>query len=114
MILNHFIFIAFVFISAKMDANLLNRGSFIYEHWTRLCIRLIVIYLLSTNWINFLAYSLFFAGTFDNTLNVLRSKELFHLGNTARWDKFWNRRVNLYKVFTIISITTSIYLLIKN
>ena len=113
MIVNHIIFLAFLFLSAKMDANLLNRGSFIYEHWTRNGLRLIVIYLLSTQWTDFLAYSLLFAGIFDNLLNVLRGELLFFLGSTAKWDLFWRKRPNLYKLFIIASILTGIYLLIK-
>ena len=115
MIVEYILFAAFLFASAKMDANLLNRGSFIYEHYTRVMLRLISIYLLcDNNWELFLGFSLIFAGSFDNILNLMRRREFFHLGTTAKWDKFWRKKPNLYKLFVLLSIPSGIYLLIKN
>lgn len=120
-ILEILILFIYLYLEAKPDANLLNSGAFIYEHTTRYCRRLIVVILLSwANSVNlemillsFLSYSLIFAALFDNTLNVLREKPLFHLGRTTWWDRNWRKYPQAYRVFVIISLITGLSIIIN-
>lgn len=116
----YFIVLFYMYLEAKADANLLNRGYFIFEHTTRFLRRFLVVtsfglillmfmhYSIVLNY--YVAYILLFASTFDNTLNTLRNKPIFTLGRTAKWDKFWRKRPLLYRLFILGGLSFSIYL----
>lgn len=71
---------------------------YIPDHTFRWILRTAVIGAIGWNHlIETFAMGMFFAATFDNTLNVMRGKKLFFLGKTAHWDVFW-QEVRCFKL----------------
>lgn len=106
-----------MYFAARMDANQINQGSFIYEHETRVMQRLVFIAVLSLpcsfegSWSGVLETFLMFvtlcgvfASIFSPVLNVMLEKPIFYLGETAEWDKWWRNRGDLYPVFVVTNL----------
>lgn len=104
----------FVLLSAWIDYEHLKDNDYIESHTSRSLIRILFIVCFSRlDVYPLIGMSLFFASTFDNTLNIMRKKELFTLGNTAYWDRFWIRIKPVYILLTLLSIPVSIFILLK-
>lgn len=104
------ILLVYIYNAAMQDGSILNNGSFIYEHTTRVIERILFISLLAFTHheiqyiiIAHIGYSLVFAALFDQTLNLVRSKSIFYLGSTAKWDIFWKSHISQYKIFVVSS-----------
>lgn len=104
----------FTVVTSLIDKETLET-TFIYDHLSRFIQRCLFIVAISISkdsyWIHLLSYSLIFAATFDKALNLWRGLPFWHLGKTAKWDKFWRKNIALYKVFTFISLILSLYLI---
>lgn len=102
--------ISFIFACALIDKETLEY-SYIYDHKSRSFQRSIFFVCLAL-------YSIFgaiggvllFAALFDGILNRLRGLDLFYLGSTAEWDKFFNDKLPLYIGVKILCLGLGIYL----
>ena len=105
--------IIIVLLFAVFDWYHLNvRKKYIYSHASRWCLRALTVVVFSRfDLLAMLGMTLFFAATFDNTLNLMRGKELFYLGSIADWDKFWRKRKTIYITMILSLIPVSIYIL---
>jgi hypothetical protein len=102
----------FIFLSALIDAEHLKDKDYIESHISRGFLRLIFIIIIGLdNWIHGVAAALLFAATFDQVLNLLMKRDLFYLGNTAYWDKFFNKRKPLYMAVKFITLALGIILI---
>lgn len=89
------------------------RKKYIYSHVSRWCLRALSVILIGWgNPANIIAMGIFFASTFDNTLNLMRGIEMFYLGDTAWWDKFWSEHKFFYICFITLGLFISIYILL--
>jgi len=108
--------VAYLF--ARYDADILNNGKFIDSHNSRFAIRgltiltmAIILGLIDGNTITlFFGGGLIFASLFDMFLNEMRCLPVFHLGNTAKWDKFWRKRILLYILSKVIAFSLGVWL----
>lgn len=101
---------AFICFTAVIDAEHLNDKDYIEDHESRSFQRLtffITMGLIEYHY--FVASGLLFAAFFDQVLNLLRGLPLLHLGNTAKWDKFFNKRKWLYVIVKLLALFGSIY-----
>lgn len=82
------------------------------EHGTGL-----IMYGLSTaliipfSWIDFVICFLLGIALFDAMLNLLRDKDIFYLGDTAKWDVFWKKRITIYKAVKLLSLLAAVILI---
>lgn len=68
----------------------------------------------STDIITFLGFSLILSSTYDQFLNSFRNNLFFwYLNDTTTWDRFWNKRMWLYYIFTITAFTIGNYLILR-
>ena len=105
--------IIFVFTQSWIDWEHLKDNDYIENHTSRLLSRaLFVIVFSRLELYPLIGMSIFFAATFDNTLNLMRGKELFHLGKTASWDKFMRKIKPIYIALIISGIPISIFILL--
>jgi len=103
--------LAFITVSAKVDADHINDKEHIEDHKPRWILRAIVFSLVAMyNHLHGLASAFLFAALFDQVLNLMIGKKLFYLGNTATWDKFFNKRKKLYFLVKIICLISSVTL----
>tara|TARA_R100001244_G_C5063764_1_gene109546 strand:- start:1 stop:339 length:339 start_codon:yes stop_codon:yes gene_type:complete len=103
--------IGFTTFSALIDYEHLKDNDYIESHLSRSCLRAIFIIAVGyNNPIAIVGMTLMFMALFDGALNTLRGKELFYLGNTALWDRFWSRIPYLYMVMKVVSLFVGIYL----
>lgn len=102
-----------IFVSAYYDYKYL-QNNYIYSHVSRTIIRGIGFGLLALYSIwGAIGGVLLFAALFDGLLNKLRGLDLFYLGNTAEWDKFFNKRPVLYICVKVVCLFVGIYLCLK-
>ena len=101
----------FIIISAIIDAHHVKRQQYIESHLTRFLLRLVFVLALSTDFVNFAAYSLLFGATFHQAYNIARGNGLMYLGSVAKWDRFFNERKYLYVVVKILMLTFGVILL---
>ena len=101
----------FIIISAIIDAHHVKRQQYIESHLTRFLLRLIFVLALSTDLVNFAAYSLLFGATFDQAYNIAKGNDLMYLGTVAPWDRFFNEKKRLYIVVKILMLTFGVILL---
>jgi len=111
-----FIIATLIFVtgSAIIDAKQILKNEHIIDHRPRWVVRFLFFFLIgfvSEEWINTLASALLFTALFDQTLNYHIKEPMWFLGGTAYWDRFWKKRVTLYKVMkiTILIIALSLY-----
>ena len=109
--LSTFFIAAFVVISAYIDYEHLRDRDYIESHVSRWLLRLLFIVSASRSYFDFVGMSLFFMATFDQVLNVMRGKDLFYLGNTAYWDRFFNRFPYAYIIFKVVTFFSSLFIL---
>lgn len=107
-----FFIAAFVVISAYIDYEHLRDKDYIESHVSRWLLRLLFITATSNDLFDFVGMSLFFMATFDQVLNAMRGKDLFYLGNTAYWDRFWLDKKFAYICFKIVVLFMSVFILI--
>mgnify|MGYP003630803939 CR=1 FL=1 len=100
-----------VYFSALIDANHLLLKHWIFTHVPRWVLRATVIVAISTTVVELAGYALFFMATFDQCLNKMRGIDLMYLGDTAYWDKFFNKRPILYIRVKVVGISLGIYFL---
>ena len=103
-----------VYFFALIDAQHLLLNHYIFTHIPRWTLRAVVVVAISTTVIELIGYTLFFMATFDQTLNKMRGIDLMYLGDTAEWDKFFNKRPMLYITVKIISLMLGIFFLIRD
>jgi len=102
--------IAFIIVSAIIDFEVLE-FSYIYDHKSRFFQRaLFFICLALFSYTGAIGGVLLFAALFDGTLNKLRGLEVLHLGNTAKWDIFFNNKPMLYICVKVICLFSGIFL----
>jgi hypothetical protein len=102
--------LAFVFTSAFIDYEVL-KWSYIYDHKSRFIQRILFFACMSLFSINgALGGALLFTALFDGILNKLRGLDLFYLGNTATWDKFFNTKPLLYICVKVVSLFVGVLL----
>ena len=105
-------FAAFLLLSAWIDFEHLADNDFIESHVSRWLLRGVFMLGVSNSLIELTAMVLLWMGCFDSILNTFRGKEINHLGNTAKWDIFFNKRKNLYISIKVLAIVAGIYLTI--
>lgn len=102
--------ISFIIASAVIDKEALEY-SYIYNHSSRFIQRSIFFLCLALySYTGALGGILLFAALFDGVLNKIRGLDLMHLGNTAKWDKFFNTKPLLYICVKVICLFSGIYL----
>lgn len=101
-----------IYLSARIDANHLNRNHYIYKHLSRWMLRAVIVIAISNTVLELIGCTLFFIATFDQVLNYLRNRELLYLGTVAKWDLFFKKYPLLYIIIKIVSLFSGIYLLI--
>lgn len=98
-----------IFVSAYYDYRHL-QNNYIYSHVSRTIIRGLAFGLLALYSITgAIGGVLLFAALFDGILNRLRGLDLFYLGSTAEWDKFFNDKLPLYIGVKILCLGLGIY-----
>ena len=103
--------IMFTYYTAKIDYEHLAKSQYIYTHNSRFYQRFFFFVVCGiVNPIYSVAAGLLFTALFDQILNKLRGKKLWHLGTTAKWGIFFNKRKALYITIKIISLLTSLIL----
>ena len=104
-------FIAFVFATAVIDAEHLQKQEYIKDHFSRFAQRFIVFCIIAAfNWQLAFGFGLIFAALFDQILNKLRDLPPFYLGTVAKWDLFFRRFKWLYISLKVISLIGGVYL----
>jgi hypothetical protein len=106
-------FITFVFImtTAWIDSSHINNGQHFKSHTSRFIQR--CCFFASQcflGWESGLASVLLFIALFDGVLNIMMNRPLFHLGNTARWDKFFRDQPGMFFFVKVGSLIGSILL----
>lgn len=105
--------ILFIYSCAFIDYEHLRDNDFIEDHTSRVVQRFLFLLLISMyNYKLAFASAFLFAAVFDQQLNFLRGFDLLHLGNTAKWDKFFNKRKWLYVSVKVLCLIISIILYI--
>jgi hypothetical protein len=105
--------ILFTIYSAVIDAEHITDKDFIEDHRSRFGLRAIFFSaLLFIDYRVFILGILFFGSVFDLILNSMCDKDIWYLGDVARWDRFWKKRINLYKAFKYFLFTTFVLLCI--
>jgi len=103
--------ITFIFYTATIDADHLNKKEYINNHSTRFIQRLLFFIALGlSNPIYIFASGLLFTALFDQTLNLMRGINLYHLGNTSYWDRFFKTKPILYTIVKLLCLVGGIYL----
>jgi hypothetical protein len=101
----------FTLTSAFIDYEHLKDNDYIESHASRWFLRLLFVLAVSRSIPDILGAGLLFTALFDSLLNVMRGKELFYLGKTAYYDRFWRRIPFLFVIFKIVCLFVGIYLL---
>jgi hypothetical protein len=87
----------FIVSTAIIDSDHINKGQYFDSHFSRVCQRLGFFLVISFFDISLsIASALLFVALFDGLLNRMLGKPLFHLGNTAEWDKFFRDQLGIY------------------
>ena len=103
--------LTFTYLVAHYDANLINNGRFINDHKPRWIFRAVFISLFALfNPYYIISLGLIFTALFDPTLNKLRGLNFWHIGTVAKWDKFFSKRLLLYKIVRISCLTIGLIL----
>ena len=101
---------SFIFWSSIIDAEHLRDNEYIESHNSRWLLRITFFGTIAMfDWKYGIASALLFASSFDQVLNLLMDDSFWHLGTTANWDKFFNR-----KYFTTPKIGFRGYTLLKS
>lgn len=102
--------ILFIIATAWVDRDTLE-WSYIYSHLSRSFQRAVFFTALSLySWTGAIGGVLLFMALFDGILNLMRGKDLFYLGTTAYWDKFFNDRLYLYIIVKVVTLAAGLYL----
>lgn len=105
--------LAFIFYTATIDADHLKKKQYIDDHVPRFMQRAIFFIAIGLcNPIYILASGLLFTALFDQTLNLLRGINLYHLGNTSHWDRFFKTKPILYTITKLSCLIGALYLFI--
>jgi len=97
---------AFVILSAKVDAEHLKDNDFIESHYSRWFLRVVFFITMGIiHWQYFFASALLFTALFDQVLNYFMGDPIWHLGTTAKWDRFFRKHRWMYVSIKIISLT---------
>ena len=110
-----FVTIMFTIMCAHIDAEHLNDGDYIEDHTGRWMQRFAFALAIGigNHW-HILATGLLFWALFDQTLNFLRENISFwHVGNTAKTDRFFSKRKKLYIASKVICLALSLYLFLS-
>lgn len=103
--------ITFIFYTATIDADHLKKHEYITDHSPRFIQRLIFFIAIGLcNPIYILASGLLFTALFDQTLNLLRGINLYHLGNSSHWDRFFKTKPILYTITKLSCLICALYL----
>jgi len=105
-------FAAFLLLSAWIDFEHLADNDFIESHVSRWLLRGVFMLGVSNSFLELAAMVLLWMACFDSVLNVFRGKGFNYLGNTAKWDIFFNKRKNLYITIKILAVVVGIGLII--
>jgi hypothetical protein len=106
-------FFIFIYFAAKIDAEHYNKQEYVEDHSSRWFQRASVALILLTLDINLaIGFIFLFWTTFDATLNKLRGLDLWYIGTTANWDKFWQTKPLLYyKISKVIALLVALSIL---
>jgi len=103
--------LAFILYTATIDADHLKKKQYIDDHIPRFMQRAIFFIALGLcSPIYILASALLFTSLFDQTLNLLRGINLYHLGNTSHWDRFFKTKPILYTITKLSCLICALYL----
>ena len=105
-------FSAFLLLSAWVDFEHLADNDFIESHVSRWLLRGVFMLGVSSSFLELVAMVLLWMACFDSVLNMFRGKGFNYLGNTAKWDIFFNKRKNLYITIKILAVVVGIGLII--
>ena len=101
----------FIICMSYIDAEHINDEDYIESHISRVIMRTIFCTVLGIiHWQYFFAGLLLIAATFDQSLNYFLKKPIWHLGNTAEWDKLFSKHKWLYFVTKVIALLSSLFL----
>ena len=103
--------ISFVITTSQIDGNHINKGQYFKSHLFRALQR--SIFFISFAFYNIywsLGSALIFAALFDLLLNIKIGKQIFYLGETAKWYIFWNKHRFFYIALKPILLTIGVLL----
>ena len=101
-----------------IDDEHLDDGDYIENHASRVFLRIIIAMSIGysdisyTSLIDEIGCGLILAFWFSPMFNIWRGKPFLYLGNTANFDKFFNKRTLLYKTVLLISVFSGITLIL--
>ena len=108
-----FLTVMFVYFTSLIDFKHISEGQYFTDHTDRFLQRLCFFLSVSVyNWQIGIASALLFSVLFDSFLNILTGSPLFYLGNTAKWDRFFRKRMWLYLPLKFLMFITSVLLFI--
>ena len=97
--------IAFVILSAIIDAEHIKKEQFFSDHKSRWILRFIFFLAIGIDHIEYIIGSaLIFTALFDQVLNRLRGLGFWYLGTEAKWDLFFSSKPILYKFVKISAL----------
>ena len=105
-------FAACLLLSAWIDFEHLADNDFIESHVSRWLLRGVFMLGVSNSLLELAAMVLLWMACFDSVLNMFRGKGFNYLGNTAKWDIFFNKRKNLYITIKVLAVVVGIGLII--
>jgi hypothetical protein len=106
------IIVAFIMASAFIDAEHLLDKDYIENHRSRFIQRVAFIAALSLYSLPVAVGGIFlFIALFDGLLNYFWGKDVFYIGDTAKWDKFWKDKKVLLIMVKVISIILGVLLI---
>jgi len=107
--------LAFIITTALIDAQHIKQQQYIYNHTSRAIQRALFVCAIACFSVKLALASLFlYIALFDAAINMWLNKYFLNLGNTAKWDIFWNKHKRLYLILKISTLLISILLYIKN
>lgn len=97
---------------AYIDHEHLKDNDYIESHVSRVVLRILICLAMSSGWLDLVGLLSLFAVSYSPILNVIRGLNLWHLGETAYFDRFWNSvHPVLYKIFVIAGLIESLMLI---
>ena len=112
-LISSIITLSFIVSTAWIDSSHINNGQHFNSHTSRFIQRCgFFASQCLLGWKFGLASALLFTALFDGVLNVMMDRPLFHLGNTAKWDRFFRDQPGIFFFVKVGSLIGSVLLYI--
>ena len=105
--------IAYIVLSAVIDAEHIVDEDYIESHVSRVLLRFVFLCTVAMVSIQASVGATFiYIAIFDQVLNRLTKKKFWYLGTVAKWDIFWKKHMVTYKIVKALSLLIGLTLFI--